>query len=240
MSGRKTSLLLEVNEIHAYYGESHVLHGLSIHLQNGEIVGLIGNNGAGKTTLLRSIMGLTDVRSGSISFKGENILHLPPYKLARLGISLVPENREIFPDLTVLENLMVGAYNSRKNRKTIPEKIWDYFPILEDRINQKGGTLSGGEQQMLTIARGLVSGPDLMLLDEFSEGLQPQIIQNIIDIIRLVQKEGVTMLLVEQNARLALHLSSRVYVMEKGEISYHGVSEELLGNERILKDHLAI
>ena len=233
-------MVLEVDDIHAYYDESHILHGVTVHLKNGELVGLIGNNGVGKTTLLKSVMGLTDIRSGNIYLKGANISHLPPHKVSRLGVSLVPENREIFPDLTVLENLTVGTNNSRKNRKTIPERIYDYFPILKERLDQKGGTLSGGEQQMLAIARGLVGDPDLILLDEFSEGLQPLIIQNIIKILRRVQKEGVSILMVEQDARLALHLSSRIYIMEKGEISYHGLSEELLSNETILKDHLAI
>lgn len=233
-------MVLEVDDIHAYYDESHILHGVTVHLKNGELVGLIGNNGVGKTTLLRSVMGLTDIRSGNIYLKGANISHLPPHKVSRLGVSLVPENREIFPDLTVLENLTVGTNNSRKNRKTIPERIYDYFPVLKERLDQKGGTLSGGEQQMLAIARGLVGDPDLILLDEFSEGLQPLIIQNIIKILRRVQKEGVSILMVEQDARLALHLSSRIYIMEKGEISYHGFSEELLSNETILKDHLAI
>lgn len=233
-------MVLEVDDIHAYYDESHILHGVTVHLRNGEIVGLIGNNGVGKTTLLKSVMGLTDIRSGNIYLKGANISHLPPHKVSRLGVSLIPENREIFPDLTVLENLTVGTNNSRKNRKTIPERIYDYFPILKERLDQKGGTLSGGEQQMLAIARGLVGDPDLILLDEFSEGLQPVVIQNIIKILRRVQKEGVTILMVEQDARLALHLSNRIYIMEKGEISYHGLSEELLSNETILKDHLAI
>lgn len=233
-------MVLKVNSIHVFYEDSHILHGVTLHLEHDEIVGLVGNNGVGKTTLLRSIMGLTDVRSGQISFQGENILNSPPYKISRLGISLVPENREIFPDLSVYENLLVGTMNSRTTIKGIPEKIFEFFPILKERRNQKGATLSGGEQQMLSVARALVGEPTLLLVDEFSEGLSPLIIRNIVDIFRKVQKEGMTILMVEQDARLALHLSSRIYIMEKGQISYHGFSKELQSNEAILKDHLAI
>lgn len=229
-----------MDNIHAYYGVSHILHGVTIQIKRGEIVGLIGNNGVGKTTLLKSIMGLTRVRSGHINFQDQDLLHLPPFKISRLGISLIPENRDIFPDLTVYENLLLGMTNSRRKRKVIGDKIHDYFPILKARLNQKGGTLSGGEQQMLAIARGLVGEPELILVDEFSEGLQPLVIRNIVGILREVQKEGKTILMVEQDARLALHLSERIYIMEKGEISYHGLPEELLSNAKILKDHLAI
>ena len=233
-------MVLKVDSIHVFYEESHILHGVTLHLKSDEIVGLIGNNGVGKTTLLRSIMGLTDVRSGHMYFQGEDILNSPPYKISRLGISLVPENREIFPDLSVYENLLIGTMNSKKARKAIPEKIYEFFPILKERVNQKGATLSGGEQQMLAIARGLVGEPTLLLVDEFSEGLSPLVIRNIVDIFRKVQREGMTILMVEQDARLALHLSSRIYIMEKGQVSYHGFSEELQSNEAILKDHLAI
>ncbi|HEA69154.1 MAG TPA: ABC transporter ATP-binding protein [Desulfobacterales bacterium] len=233
-------MVLKVDNIHAYYGVSHILHGVTIQIKRGEIVGLIGNNGVGKTTLLKSIMGLTRVRSGHINFQDQDLLHLPPFKISRLGISLIPENRDIFPDLTVYENLLLGMTNSRRKRKVIGDKIHDYFPILKARLNQKGGTLSGGEQQMLAIARGLVGEPELILVDEFSEGLQPLVIRNIVGILREVQKEGKTILMVEQDARLALHLSERIYIMEKGEISYHGLPEELLSNAKILKDHLAI
>jgi branched-chain amino acid transport system ATP-binding protein len=199
-------------------------------LEPNEIVGLIGNNGVGKTTFLRSILGLTDVRSGDIFFQDEDILNFPPYKISRLGISLVPENREVFPDLM----------NSKEKRKAIPEIIYEFFPILKERVNQKGSTLSGGEQQMLAIARGLVGEPTLLLVDEFSEGLSPLIIKDIVDIFRKVQKDGMTILMVEQDARLALHLSERIYIMEKGQISYHGLSEDLQSDSQILKDHLAI
>ena len=229
-----------MDDIHAYYGASHILHGVTIQIKRGEIVGLIGNNGVGKTTLLKSIMGLTRVRSGRINFQDQDILHLPPFKISRLGISLIPENRDIFPDLTVYENLLLGTANSRGKRNFIHDRIYDYFPILKARLNQKGGTLSGGEQQMLAIARGLVGEPELILVDEFSEGLQPLVIRNIVGILRQIQKEGTTILMVEQDARLALHLSERIYIMEKGEISHHGLSEELLSNGNILKNHLAI
>ena len=233
-------MVLKVDNIHVFYEESHILHGVTLHLEPNEIVGLIGNNGVGKTTFLRSILGLTDVRSGDIFFQDEDILNSPPYKISRLGISLVPENREVFPDLSVYENLLIGTMNSKEKRKAIPEIIYEFFPILKERVNQKGSTLSGGEQQMLAIARGLVGEPTLLLVDEFSEGLSPLIIKDIVDIFRKVQKDGMTILMVEQDARLALHLSERIYIMEKGQISYHGFSEDLQSDSQILKDHLAI
>lgn len=233
-------MVLKVDNIHVYYGESHILHGVSLNLQRGEIVGLIGNNGVGKTTLLRSIMGLTDVRLGSIYYQSTNIFQLMPHKISRLGISFIPENREIFPDLSVYENLLMGAMIAKKRKRVIDTKILDYFPILKDRLSQKSGTLSGGEQQMLAVARGLVGHPDLILLDEFSEGLQPLVIRKIVEILREVRKEGKTILMVEQNARLALNLSNRIYIMEKGQISYGGSSAELLSNGEILKNYLAV
>jgi branched-chain amino acid transport system ATP-binding protein len=233
-------LVLKVDNIHVFYEESHILHGVTLHLEPNEIIGLIGNNGVGKTTLLRSILGLTDVRSGDIFFQDEDIVNVPPYKISRLGISLVPENREIFPDLSVHENLLIGTMKSKEKRKAIPEIIYEFFPILKERVNQKGSTLSGGEQQMLAIARGLVGEPMLLLVDEFSEGLSPLIIKDIVDIFRKVQKDGMTILMVEQDARLALHLSERIYIMEKGQISYHAFSEDLQSDSQILKDHLAI
>lgn len=233
-------MVLKIDNIHVYYDESHVLHGVSLFLESNEIVGLIGNNGVGKTTLLRSIFGLTDVRTGNIYYKNKSIANLPPYKISKLGISLVPENREIFPDLSVYENLLIGAINFKKNRKIILGKVYDFFPILKERLNQKGETLSGGEQQMLAIARGLTGDPALLLVDEFSEGLSPLVIRSIVEIFKKVLQEGTTILMVEQNARLALHLTSRIYIMEKGEILYHGLSEDIRNNEAILKTHLAI
>lgn len=233
-------MVLKVDNVHVYYGESHILHGITLNLEKGEIVGLIGNNGMGKTTLIRSIMGLTDIRSGSIHYQDTDISHLNPYKIARMGISFIPENREIFPELSVYENIHMGSMINRKNYKINYNKIYDYFPVLKDRLKQKGGTLSGGEQQMLAVARGLVGDPDLILIDEFSEGLHPLMIQNIVGILREVQKAGKTILMVEQNARLALSLSRRIYILEKGQVSYHGFSEELLANAEVLKEYLAI
>ncbi len=233
-------MVLEAECVNVYYGESNVLREVSIYLKEREIVGLIGNNGVGKTTFLRSLLGLADVRSGTIRFMGKDILGLSPFRIARLGIGLVPENREIFPDLTVYENLLVGTMNMRKKGIVINERVYEYFPFLKERLRQKGGTLSGGEQQMLAIARGLVGEPELLLLDEFSEGLQPLVIRNICEIVRRVRDEGTTILMVEQNARLAIRLSSRIYIMEKGEIAYHGPSEALVHDERVLGEHLAI
>ena len=232
--------MLELKEIHTYYGRSHILQGVSLNVQAGEIVCLLGRNGVGKSTTLKSIMGLVPPRSGSILLKGEEIAGVPTHEIAKKGISYVPEDRRIFPNLTVRENLILGTQNLQKptpeiKRKNL-EKMYAYFPRLGARKSQMGGTFSGGEQQMLTIARGLMGNPQLMLLDEPCEGLAPIIVQELTKIIPLLcQSEGLTLLLVEQNAHVALKLAQRGYVLEKGAVTYHGPSDEMRESEEVKK-----
>ncbi len=233
-------MLLDVQGLHAYYGESHILHGISLAVGEGEAVCLLGRNGMGKTTVLRSIMGLATVSPGSVRFREREITPLNTFERARLGIAFVPENREIFPDLTVAENLEVAASLRPARDRAIPAAIYEYFPILRERRKQRGGSLSGGEQQMLAIARGLVAQPSLLLIDEFSEGLQPSIVQAISTVIREVNRRGAAVVLVEQNIRLALGLTERCYVLEKGQIIFDGASERLRADPALLQRHLAV
>jgi len=233
-------MLLEVRGLHAYYGESHILHGVSLAVAEGEAVCLLGRNGMGKTTLLRSLMGLTAVPSGSVRFRGQAIAALTTFQRARLGIAFVPENREIFPDLTVGENLQVATMLRPAQDRAVPAAVYEYFPILRERQRQRGGSLSGGEQQMLAIARGLVAEPALLLIDEFSEGLQPSIVQAINAVIREVNRRGAAVVLVEQNIRLALALTARCYVLEKGQVIFEGASERLRADPALLQRHLAV
>ncbi len=232
--------MLELKDIHTFYGRSHILQGVSLNVQAGEIVCLLGRNGVGKTTTLKSIIGLVPPRSGSILFKAEEIAGIPTHEIARKGISYVPEDRRIFPNLTVRENLILGTRNLQKataetKRKNL-EKMYAYFPRLGARENQLGGTFSGGEQQMLTIARGLMGNPQMMLLDEPCEGLAPIIVQELTKIIPvLCQSEGLTLLLVEQNAHVALKLAQRGYVLEKGAVTYHGPCDEMRESEEVKK-----
>jgi len=232
--------MLELKDIHAYYGRSHILQGVSLDVQAGEIVCLLGRNGVGKSTTLKSIMGLVPPRSGSVLFKVKEIAGVPTHEIAKKGISYVPEDRRIFPNLTVRENLILGTRNLQKStpetkRKNL-EKMYTYFPRLGARKNQLGGTFSGGEQQMLTIARGLMGNPQLMLLDEPCEGLAPIIVQELTKLIpALCQSEGLTLLLVEQNAHVALKLAQRGYVLEKGEVTYHGPTDEMRESEEVKK-----
>jgi len=212
--------ILSVNEVQTYYGDSRVLQGVSFHVGKGEIVSIIGRNGAGKTTLLKCIVGLVKCRRDSIYYHGSDITDLPPYARSRLGIGYVPQGRMIFPHLTVEENLRLGyiEHNKEGGAENL-KQVFEYFPILKDRLNQKGGTLSGEEQQMLAIARALVGQPELLLLDEPSEGLQPSIIQVLEEKLRMISLEmQKTIVLVEQNLKLALSLAERCYIMEKGRI----------------------
>ncbi|MFQ6135474.1 MAG: ABC transporter ATP-binding protein [Nitrososphaerales archaeon] len=210
--------MLNVNEVQAYYGDSRVLQGVSLYVDNGEIVSIIGRNGVGKTTLLKCIIGLVKCRGGSIHYRGSDITNLPVHKRARMGVGYVPQGRMIFPQLTVEENLRLGMIeHSKEIGEGSFKQVLEYFPILKDRLRQKGGTLSGGEQQMLTISRTLVGQPDLLLLDEPSEGLQPSIIQLIAEKLKMISQEmQKTIILVEQNLELALSLAKRCYIMEKG------------------------
>lgn len=232
--------MLTVNEIHTFYGRSHVLQGVCLEIHREEIVCLLGRNGVGKTTTLKSIMGLTPPKKGSVLLDDAELSGLKPHEIAKMGISYVPEERRVFPQLTVKENLVLGSRNRKgiteEEKASNLEKMYQYFPVLRSRHVQMGGTLSGGEQQMLTIARGLMGNPKLMLLDEPCEGLAPLVIKELSNIILLLTKnEGLTLLLVEQNAHLALKLSNRGYVLEKGMVTFEGSSQEMLESEEVKK-----
>ncbi|MGO9571218.1 MAG: ABC transporter ATP-binding protein [Desulfomonilaceae bacterium] len=223
--------MLSLENVNTYYGYSHILQGVSLEVRQGEIVVLLGRNGVGKTTTMNTIMGIQPPKTGRIVFLGEDIGGLPPYRIAQKGISLIPEDRRVIPGLTVYENLKLGSLvrTKAKDREGLFEMVFDYFPRLKERLKQDGGKLSGGEQQMLTIARGLMSQPKLMLIDEPSEGLAPLLVQEIMKIIKKLQRDGVTILLVEQHVEMAMRLSEnqRAYIMEKGQIRMTGNLEEL-------------
>ena len=234
-------MILEVKKIYTSYGLSQVLFGISLQVGEGEVVSLLGRNGVGKTTTLRSIMGLTPPHSGSIEWKGKEIAGKPSYQIAQLGIGFVPEDRRIFSDLTVWENLDVAIQRStkRENVWTIA-RVFELFPALEPIQNRRGGFLSGGEQQMLTIARTLMGNPDLLLLDEPSEGLAPIVVQQLGEQISKLKREGMTILLCEQNARFSLELSDRLYILEKGEVRYQGSVAEFRKDEEAYRTYLAL
>ncbi len=235
-------MLLEVKDLHVYYGAIHALQGISFNVNEGEIVTLIGANGAGKSTTLRTISGLLRPRHGSVLFKGQNISVVPPEQIVRLGISQVPEGRKIFAPLTVKENLQMGAF-TRHDQNEIQasmERVFTSFPRLKERVNQLGGTLSGGEQQMLATARGLMSRPTLLLLDEPSMGLSPLLVEEIFRIIKDINSQGTSILLVEQNAQMALSVAHHVYVLETGQIVLQGVASEVAANPQVRAAYLGI
>ena len=221
--------MLSLDKVNTFYGYSHILHDVSLEVNEGEIVVLLGRNGVGKTTTMKTIMGVQPPKSGKVVFCGEDISGMPPYRIARKGISLIPEDRRVIPNLTVYENLKLGSLvqGKVKDLENRLQSVFDYFPRLKERLKQEGGKLSGGEQQMLTIARGLMARPKLMLIDEPSEGLAPKIVHEIMEIIQKLQKDGVTILLVEQHAEMAMRLSDnlRAYVIEKGEVRMTGTLE---------------
>ncbi len=232
--------LLEIENVSAGYGPIEVLKGISIEVREGEIVTMIGANGAGKTTTLMSISGVNRIRAGSIRFQGRDIHRLPAHEIVHLGLCHSPEGRKIFPRLTVLENLQMGAFTRRDHdvvRRDL-EHVFDLFPILRQRTSQQGGTLSGGEQQMLAVARALMGRPKLLLLDEPSLGLAPLVARTIFDVIRRLNQDGIAVLLVEQNARMALKLAHRGYVMETGRITMTGPAAQLLADQRIKDAYL--
>ena len=236
-------MVLVVKEINTFYGLSHILFGVSLEVKQSETVCLLGRNGVGKTTTLRSIMGLAPPRSGSIKFMGKEIRGKQPFDIYRLGIGLVPEDRIIFPDLTVHENLEIGIKKGKRRENTegwTVEKVHRLFPILKVRDKQWGGTLSGGEQQMLTIARTLMGNPRLLLLDEPSEGLAPLVVRAIEEQTLLLKKEGMTILLSEQNSNFALRISDRGYILEKGLVAWQGSISELKGDSSIMKNYLGL
>jgi len=231
--------MLDLENINAHYGDSHILHGVSLSVKEGEVVCLLGRNGAGKTTTILTIMGYLKPHQGRIRYGGRDIATLPPYAVARLGVGFVPQERGIFPSLTVRENLIVFARAGGTGAWTLG-RIFDLFPVLHARERNLGFQLSGGEQQMLSIARALMLNPTLLLLDEPSEGLAPMIVQEIIEVLKGLKREGLAILLVEQNLRTAFALADRHHVMNKGEICFTGSSAELEGNEHVLRNYLSV
>ena len=232
--------MLTISKLEAYYDNIHALKSVDLEIEKGEIVSLIGSNGAGKTTTLSCITGLVRPRSGTIVYKGQDISHFPAHKIVSMGISLSPEGREVFPGLSVEENLKLGMYSRRnvKKDKNPYGRVYELFPRLKERSRQIAGTLSGGEQQMLAIGRALMSEPELLLLDEPSMGLAPNLVLMIFELIREINKQGVTILLVEQNANMALRISNRAYVLEIGRVALSGDSANLLNDENIKKAYL--
>jgi branched-chain amino acid transport system ATP-binding protein len=231
--------MLEVKEIHTYYGTSHILFGISFNVKQGEAVCLLGRNGAGKTTTFRSIIGLTPPKKGSIKFKSQEVIGKPPYRIAKMGIGFVPDTRRIFPDLTVRQNILVARREKEKAVWNL-ETIYALFPKLRELDTHMGTQLSGGEQQMLTVARTLMTNPDLLLLDEPGEGLAPLVIQAMKVQLGEIKKLGITMLICEHNVGLATALSDRGYVIDKGTIRYQGTIEELQKNEDVRKKYLMV
>jgi len=232
--------LLEVREIDTFYGLSHILFGVSLEINEGEIVGMLGRNGVGKTTTLRSIMGLTPPHSGSIKFDGEEIRGKQPFQIARRGMGFVPEDRIIFPDLTVCDNLRYAARKGKHGEGWTLERIYSMFPILKEREKQEGGTLSGGEQQMLTIARTLMGNPRLILLDDPVEGLAPVLVRTLKEQILLLKQSKVTTLIAEENSSFIQGVSDRIYILEKGQVCWHGDALELKEKPEILKKYLGL
>jgi branched-chain amino acid transport system ATP-binding protein len=235
-------MLLDVKELNTFYDQSHILQGISLSVDRGEIVCLLGRNGVGKSTTLKSIIGLVTPRSGEIVFKGENLAGLPPHVISKQGVGYVPEDRRIFPTLSVRENLIMGIKPRQKadaDGWTI-EKVYKYFPGLEKRDKQRGAHLSGGEQQMLTIARTLMGNPGVILIDEPTEGLAPLIVATVEQVIQDIHKHDIPVLLVEQNMRVALRLAGRIYVISKGKIVFHGTSQELKEAHEVRQKYLEV
>ena len=235
--------LVAVENIHTYYGKSHILHGVSLQVGRGEVVGLLGRNGVGKSTTLKTIMGLVHPHEGRIMLAGKPVTTLPAHKLARLGIGYVPEDRRVFRLLTVMENLRTGLDRhgvTDARKQALLDKVFAYFPVLAERRNQAGGTLSGGEQQMLAIARAMMLEPKIILLDEPTEGLMPRMVSQIRQIIEALHREGVAILLVEQNVPLTLAASERVYIMEKGTVRHHAAASELKVDDAVIHQYLGV
>src|SRR5207248_3522305 len=235
--------LLRVEDIHTYYGKSHILHGVSLEVGHGEVVGLLGRNGVGKSTSLKAIAGLVRPSAGRLVFDGRPITNLPAHRLARLGIGYVPEDRRIFPLLTVTENLRTGLDRhgvTPARKKQLLDKVYGYFPVLAERRNQAGGTLSGGEQQMLAIARAMMLEPKIILLDEPTEGLMPRMVAEILRIIDVLHRENVAVLLVEQNVPLTLEAGQRIYIIEKGVVRHHAMASELRVNDAVIHQYLGV
>ena len=230
-------MMLEIKGIDTFYGLGHILHGLSLAVAEGEVVALLGRNGAGKTTTLRSVTGLTPPRSGEIRYKGRNIAGLPAHRISRMGVALVPETRGIFSYLTARENLAIAQ---RRGSRWQMDAVLERFPALRERLESKGRLLSGGEQEMLAIARALMTGPELLLLDEPSQGLAPLVVNAVMDTIRELKNQRVSMLLVEQNAEMALQLADRVYVIDHGTVVFEGTPAVLRADQQITATYLGV
>jgi branched-chain amino acid transport system ATP-binding protein len=242
-STASTEPLLEVADIHTYYGKSHILHGVSLEVGRGEVVGLLGRNGVGKSTTLKAVTGLVHPSRGEVLFEGRPITRLPAHRVARLGIGYVPEDRRIFPLLTVTENLRTGLDRhgvTAARKKELLDKVYEYFPVLAERRSQAGGTLSGGEQQMLAIARAMMLEPKIILLDEPTEGLMPRMVSQIREIIDILHRERVAVLLVEQNVPLTLEVSRRIYILEKGVVRHQAPAAELQVNDVVIHQYLGV
>jgi branched-chain amino acid transport system ATP-binding protein len=234
-------MILEIQEIDTYYGQSHVLQAISLSIDQGEVVSLLGRNGVGKTTTLRSIMGLTPPRRGSIKFQGGEIAGKSPFEIARLGIGYAPDDRRIFPDLTTFENLEIARRMSRKKGGYWNiDTVYDLFPVLRDLRSSKGTHLSGGEQKMLAIGRALMKNPAIILLDEPAEGLAPLIVKNLIEVIKRIREEGVTILLADQNLKFCKGVADRGYILEKGVIQYDGTMKEIWENDEVVSKYLVV
>lgn len=235
-------MMLKINDLNTYYGAIHALKGIDMEVDEGETVSLIGSNGAGKTTLLNTITGVARAAKGTVVFKGRDITNIPSYAMTKLKISISPEGREVFPELTVEENLRLGAYIV-KDKGAISagyDRVYDLFPRLKERYKQQAGTLSGGEQQMLAVGRALMSSPELLLLDEPSLGLAPTFVLMIFDMIKEINKQGVTILLIEQNANMALSASDRAYVLENGQVTMSGEAKKIASDPKIKKAYLGL
>ena len=236
--------MIEVKDIHSYYGKSHILHGVSLELKQGELVCLLGRNGVGKSTTLKSIMGIVRPTQGSIRFDGKELVGSQPYQIARLGVGYVPEDRRIFKSLTVHENLLMGTQKAKNSgsaeRVWTIDKIYEIFPNLRERRSNKGSHLSGGEQQMLTVARTLMGNPKLILVDEPTEGLAPLIVKDVLEMLSAVRKSGVTVLMVEQNFKAAIKVADRFYIMGKGQMVFEGDTAALLAAEDVRKNYLEV
>jgi branched-chain amino acid transport system ATP-binding protein len=232
--------MLELIDVHTYYWESYILQGVSLEVKENSVVALLGRNGMGKTTIIRSIIGLTPPKRGVIRFKGKDMTGLSPNKIAQMGIGLIPQGRHIFPSLNVEENLTVSAKNTRKPEAWSLDRVYSFFPILKERAKNKGDLLSGGEQQILAISRALMTNPDLLLMDEPSEGLAPVMVLELKRIVAHLKKSKLPILLVEQNVAMALAVADYAYILRRGEIVYESTSKELMENEGVKNKHLGI
>ncbi|MCJ7833240.1 MAG: ABC transporter ATP-binding protein [Deltaproteobacteria bacterium] len=238
-------MLLEVRDLNTFYGTSHVLQGISLDVSEGELVALLGRNGMGKSTTLKSIMGLVKPKSGSVAFQGKDITGYASYKTARVGLGYVPEDRRIFPNLSVVDNLLLGVKGGKIRNPDNPntwtvDRIFDHFPVLKTRANQKGKFLSGGEQQMLTIGRSLMGNPELLMVDEPTEGLAPLMVKEVRDVLAEINKAGVSILLVEHNLKVAMSLAHRLYLMGKAHVGFTGTAEELKANPEVREKYLEV